>query len=264
MNKINFERLNNTRDLGGIVTAYGVIKPGKLIRSGGLESAGPKDIDLLQDLVSLVVDFRTDQERSQGPDPEIEGIDNIHIPVIGDLTAGISRDEKSDEQALRMLVTDPEGSMNYMCRIYKSFITSERSLEGYRKFVETLLEGRNKAILWHCTAGKDRTGFATAIVLEMLGADRETIISNYLRSNELREPALRARLKMYAGDKDIDPKLETAFRNLFGARREYFDAAYSKADEVYGSFSNYLLDGLKLTHADIERMRNLYLYDPEK
>ena len=96
MKKIEFEQLNNTRDLGGIVVQDGyMIVTDRLIRSGRLGIGSESDIERIGELVSVVVDFRSDNERSETPDPDIPGVVNIHIPIIDDLAAGVSRDQKS-------------------------------------------------------------------------------------------------------------------------------------------------------------------------
>ena len=258
---MKFERLNNTRDLGGIITAEGKqIAYGKLIRSGRLGIGSEEDIRKISDLVSAVVDFRSDNEKKETPDPDIEGVESFHIPIIEDLAAGVSRDQKSDEEAFMMLVNDPDGALNYMCRTYEGFVTSESAIKGYRRFVDLLLEGREKAILWHCTAGKDRAGFAAAIVLEMLGVDRETIIQNYLKTNDLIEDDINRMVGMFfkmtgSGEKDA----ESALRYMFSARREYLEAAYACIEHKYGDFRGFLTEGLGVTEEDIARMRNMYL-----
>ena len=258
---MEFERLNNTRDLGGIATTDGKhIVRGKLIRSGRLGIGSEEDIRKISETVSAVVDFRSDNEKSESPDPDIEGVESFHIPVIEDLAAGVSRDQKSDEEAFMMLSNDPDGALRYMCRTYEDFVTSESALKGYRQFVDLLLEGREKAILWHCTAGKDRAGFAAAIVLEMLGVDRETIIQNYLKTNDLIEDDINRMVGMFfkmtgSGDKNT----ESALRYMFSARREYLDAAFDCIEHKYGDFRGFLTDGLGVSDEDIARMRKMYL-----
>ena len=258
---MKFERLNNTRDLGGIATTEGKhIAYGKLIRSGRLGTGTEEDIRMIGDLVSAVVDFRSDNEKSETPDPEIKDVESFHIPVIEDLAAGVSRDKKSDEEAFMMLANDPDGALKYMCRTYEDFVISESALKGYRRFVDLLLEGREKAILWHCTAGKDRAGFAAAIVLEMLGVDRETIIQDYLKTNDLIEDDINRMVGMFfkmagSGDKNT----ESALRYMFSARREYLEAAFYCIEHKYGDFRGFLTEGLGLSEEDITRMRNMYL-----
>ena len=258
---MDFEKLNNTRDLGGIAATDGKkIACGRLIRSGRLGIGSEEDIRKIGDLVSAVVDFRSDNEISETPDPEIKGVESFHIPIIEDLAAGVSRDQKSDEEAFMMLANDPDGALKYMCKTYEGFVTSESALEGYRRFVDLLLEGKEKAILWHCTAGKDRAGFATVIVLEMLGVDRETIIQNYLKTNDFIENDINRMVGMFfkmtgSGDKGT----ENALRYMFSARREYLEAAFDCIEHKYGDFKGFLIEGLGLSEEDIARMRDMYL-----
>lgn len=261
MKRIAFEQLNNTRDLGGIVTEDGrAVVSGRFIRSGRLGIGSEEDIRKIGELVSAVVDFRSENERNETPDPEISGVENLHIPIIDDLAAGVSRDQQSDEEAFMMLAKDPDGSLKYMCRTYEGFVTSESARKGYRHFVDLLLEGRDKAILWHCTAGKDRAGFATVIVLEMLGVDRETIVQNYLRTNDLIEDDINGMVGMFfkmtgSGDQNT----ERALRYMFSARREYIDAAYGIIENKYGDFRSFLEEGLGIGEKEIARMRDMYL-----
>ena len=258
---MQFERLNNTRDLGGIATTDGKhIKYGKLIRSGRLGIGSEKDIRRIGDLVSAVVDFRSDNEKKETPDPDIGGVESFHIPIIEDLAAGVSRDQKSDEEAFMMLANDPDGALKYMCSTYEGFVTSESARKGYRQFVDLLLEGREKAILWHCTAGKDRAGFATVIVLEMLGIDRETIIQNYLKTNDLIEDDINRMVGMFFKMTGSGTnKTESALRYMFSARREYLEAVFDCIEHKYGDFKGFLTEGLGLSEKDIARMRNMYL-----
>ena len=258
---MKFERLNNTRDLGGIAATDGKhITYGKLIRSGRLGTGSEEDIRTIGDLVSAVVDFRSDNEKSETPDPEIKGVESFHIPIIEDLAAGVSRDQKSDEEAFMMLANDPDGALKYMCRTYEGFVTSESARKGYRRFVDLLLEGREKAILWHCTAGKDRAGFAAAIVLEMLGVDRETIIQNYLKTNDLIEDDINRMVSMFFKmTGSSDKNTESALRYMFSAKREYLEAAFNCVEHKYGDFKGFLTEGLGISDEDITRMRNMYL-----
>lgn len=258
---MKFDRLNNTRDLGGLTGADGrKVLMNKLIRSGRLSPGSEEDIKKIGNLVSAVVDFRSENERLEAPDPSIDGVSYYHIPIIGDLAAGVSRDQKSDKEAFMMLVNDPDGALKYMCRMYMGFASSKAALAGYRSFVNLLLENERKATLWHCTAGKDRAGFASVIVLEILGADRDTIMENYLMTNTLIKSDVDKIVNMFfnmigSGDE----KTEQSLRNMFEARSEYLEAAYAGVEELYGDFKTFLAEGLRLTESDIQKMRDKYL-----
>ena len=253
MGRIELEKLNNTRDLTDITLPHGHIKPGRLIRSGLLEKAIRSDLQWIRDNVSVVVDFRSVREIFEAPDPYVEGVERMHCPIIDDLAAGVSRDSKSDEEALDLLKANPDSAMSYMCRMYERFVTSEAARRGYEAFVRKVLKNREKAVLWHCTVGKDRAGFGTAIVLEMLGADRETIISDYLETNRYIEPDIKAMVNFFFGMiENPDSDTETALRILFGARREFLEAAYAKVEEQYGSFDTYIKYGLHVSDEDMQ------------
>ena len=253
MKRILLEKLNNTRDLGGIEVPGGTIAPGRLIRSGQPGRASEADLEWIAANVSTVIDFRTPMERGEVPDPDIKGVENIHLPIVDDLTAGVSRDAQSDEEAIHMLLEDPNSAKEYMSDMYRTFVESEKARDGYEAFVNKLFEDRDKAILWHCTAGKDRAGFATVIALEMLGADRGTIMENYLATNDYIEADIEGMVNFFfgrAGGANADA--ERALRYLFGAHREFLEAAYASAEELYGSISGYIRDGLHVDDAAIE------------
>ena len=117
--KIDFENLNNTRDLGGMPAEDGRrIVPGKLIRSGHLFFASEADADRLSALVGEVVDFRNERECAEKPDPELAFVTFHRIPIFGKTTAGVTREESVDWHSLEGLLGDADGARDYMCRTY--------------------------------------------------------------------------------------------------------------------------------------------------
>ena len=259
--QILFETLPNTRDLGGMTGADGrKIRPGKLIRSGHLSAASEKDREKLAGLVDTFVDFRTDQECAEKPDPVIEGISFFRIPILEEQKAGVTRDEDSYEKIRRNMLRDAEIARKYMCGIYSGFIASAHCRSQYERFVRLLLEDHQKAVLWHCTAGKDRAGFGTVIVQELLGVSRADITEDYLKTNVYLEPEIRELsqdILQFCGA--VSPEAEKALRYMFAAWQEYLDTAFDRITEYFGDFDRYLADGLHITPADRERLRELYL-----
>lgn len=256
-----FEKLSNTRDLGGMPAADGRrIRCGRLMRSGHLFGASEADRAALTALVDAVVDFRTEKERREKPDPQLAGTDYHHLPILNDLTEGVTREREADEKAIMLLMRDAGKAKSYMCSIYTGFVANAFSVEGYARFVRLLLEERDGALLWHCTAGKDRAGFASVIVEELLGVDRGVIKEDYLRTNEhlMQEVAsLREMLRRQTGQ--MSEEAERAMGYMFGAAEEYLEAAYRKANELYGSFEGFLTQGLRVTEEDRARLRHMYL-----
>lgn len=255
-----FEKLNNTRDLGGMRTASGErIKPGRLIRSGRLCLASEADIEHLTGLVSVIVDFRSARELAESPDPTVPGAENIHLPIFREREVGVTREKESDREAMRLAFEDPEATMGIMRRIYANFAADEYAVSQYRRFVRIILDGAENAVLWHCTAGKDRAGFASVIVQELLGVDRGAIMADYLLTNEnLREECdelIRSAVQRSSGSEQA----ERAARLFFSAQKEFLEATYEKAEELYGSFEGFLTEALGVTADDRAKLRKMYL-----
>jgi protein-tyrosine phosphatase len=130
--------------------------------------------------------------------------------------------------------------------------------------VVTLLSA-GRPVLTHCFAGKDRTGFVIATVLEAIGVERDAIVADYLRSNES-VPLLRERItEMLEQRTDIELTPEvikfTEARlsdEVLGVRPEYLDAARRTIDEAFGSLDGYLRDA-GITAADIDRLHSALL-----
>ena len=177
---VDIPGMNNTRDLGGMRTKdRRRIRSGMLYRSAKLSDL--KDPDWFKEHVSLVVDMRSSQEVGESPDPEILGVEYLHLPIFEMQASGVTRDEESDRRIGPP--PDPETAIENMAKVYARFVTDEFCLAQYRRFVRLLFEPREKAILWHCTAGKDRTGTGALIIQEILGVGREDIMADYLITN---------------------------------------------------------------------------------
>ena len=256
-----FEKLNNTRDLGGMTTVTGErIKPGRLIRSGRLCLANEADRELLARTVSVVVDFRGEREATENPDPVIPGVEYFHLPIFRERQVGVTREEESDREAVRLPFEDPEAALGVMCEIYANFVADEFPISQYRRFLDIVLEDHEKAILWHCTAGKDRTGFASVIVQELLGVDRSTVTADYLLTNEnIREECEELIQMTMERSKNPSETVERAARLFFSAQKAFLDATSAKAEELYGSFDGFLTRGLGVTDAQRTRLKKMYL-----
>ena len=258
---LKFDKLHNIRDLGDIGTKDGrKIRRGRLIRCGHLSDLSDSDRFLLSQMLSVVVDFRTRQERNKQPDQEIEGVEYHHIPVVDSLTAGISREEEADKGAVAILLHRPAEARQYMCHLYSSFALGEYAISQYAKFVRLLTEDHDRAVLWHCTAGKDRAGIATVIVLELLGVPREEIIADYLYTREcIAEEMRRLSIWIKKEEGTDSPLADEALRYLFGAEEEYILTFYRAVEEKYAGMPAYLSDGLGITREEPDRLRELYL-----
>ena len=264
MEKIQgFVSLSNIRDLGGIKTADGKkIRRNRLIRSGHLSNLNKEETDLLKTLVSVIVDFRTDEECARQPDCSIVGVRYCHLPASEKL-AGISREEESDQSIKHMMMKDPFEAKKYMCTMYETLGKSPVSAKAYSSFLQILLENRERGSIFHCTAGKDRAGCAAAVIETILGVSHTDVVEDYLLTNTFIKGDVE-RLKKFlteqAGVKEDEQKqAESALQYLFGADLEYIDSFFHAIDRTYGSFENYVHDALMLSDDDIETLRCLYL-----
>ena len=275
------EKLNNVRDLGGMAAADGRrIRKGLLIRSGHLFAASEKDREFLQDSVRTIVDFRSDKECREKPEPELLGVTYVRLPVFREIKAGVTRDAESNDVMFEMAARDPQLAEAFMRKTYESFLGDPFSVRQFRRFLDILLEApgeegraergkastepteafKEKAVLWHCTAGKDRTGVAAAIVETILGVSREDVYRDYLATNKY----LKEEVRQFVDDLrktlgEPDDEMRAACSLLFETREEYLDVVFRMARERCGSFEDFLTRELSVTENKRERFREKYL-----
>lgn len=242
----------NARDLGGLPTTDGRrVRVGRLIRTPALGRLTEDDLTVLGRLApACVVDLRDDSETAVAPPNRLVGDPYlVRLPVLDPAHPGFTylsavlhgRDLAGyDDQARR-------GAAAAMATVYRWFVTGAAAREGFARAVRLAADPANLPLLFHCSAGKDRTGWLAVVLLTALGVDEETVRADYLRHNELtvelREAMSAAMLRRRP---ELDP--ETA-RAVLEVRPEYLDAGYDEARRVYGSFDAYLADGLGMTAA---------------
>ena len=262
----SFEGLANLRDLGGTETADGrTVRAGMLLRSDQLAHATPSDIARLDTMgIMEVIDFRSSRERGERPDCDIAGASNLHLPVFDDIAEGITRDEESDKIVFKVILESAEAGTGIiderMQGMYREFVASPFAVSQYTRFVGEVLRcaEAGRAVLWHCTAGKDRAGFATAIVLETLGVGRDAIFEDYLLTNG-RLATMTENLIDHFASFFTTEAMRTAARRFFSADESYLGAAYAAAEERYGSFAAFLEQGLGIDAAKRDRFKELLL-----
>ncbi|GIG71304.1 tyrosine-protein phosphatase [Phytomonospora endophytica] len=235
----------NVRDLGGYPTSNGrVVAEGRLFRAGALNALTDDDVMALAGLgLASVVDFRTAGEiHAAGPDRLPDGLEVTALPVGGgDLDRYYNAAFDPAERA-RLL----EGGRNVgaLVSINRSFVADDAERARFGDAVRLIAESGSLPLLFHCTAGKDRTGWLAAIVLTILGVDRETVMADYLLSNEYFLPAgEKLMAKFAASGVEVDTGL---FRPLIEQRPAYLEAAFAEAEARFGSFDEFLYKGLGL------------------
>jgi protein-tyrosine phosphatase len=258
--RIPFDGPGNLRDLGGYQAADGrTVRWGVLYRSDHLGGLSARDLRQLRHLeLAVLVDFRSAAEKAAAPNrlPRSHPIRVVELPLFDDdasdamgagLRARIVRGDLAGIDGAALLIEANQ-------RLATEFTPS------YRQFVAELLAAGGAPVLFHCTAGKDRTGFAAAIVLRLLGVPEEVIVADYLRSKTYSLAARRRDLLLLRMLKGRE--LTALVRTLLGVEAAYLQAAFDAIDREYGSFAAYARDGLGLSEADVTRLRDTLLEEP--
>ena len=257
--KLEFEKLNNTRDLGSIFTKDGSkIKANKLFRSGNVFPDSETDKANLNDLVDTIVDFRTDAEVYEKPDPKLKDVKLYNIEVVGNKSVGISK-EKGFEHSLIDLMRDAYHCKLFMEGMYKGFF-DKSCLDAYKEFFRILLEDHKKGVLFHCTAGKDRTGFASVLIELLLGVSWENIVEDYMYTAECSKEEIQ-RLSdwfVYKIGEDT-PEIRQAVDYAFSPQEEYLEILKQTFKERYSSLEEFYKKELGLDETKVKRFKELYL-----
>ncbi len=263
------ENIENFRDLGGIETEDGkTVKNGKLFRCADLSSASENDIEKIKQLgIDTIIDFRSTRETMVKKDPEIENVKYYHINLFKEKLDGIERNDKEDhfyEWMIEQSYDYPNRFADQMVRNYSTMISEEYPLNGYRRFFDILLDENNNKILWHCSAGKDRTGIAAILILEALGADRDQIYENYLETNKHLKHSVsevQETVKRIAGEHPNYEAILDSFSKAMSASKEFIDNCYRTMIEKAGSPQAYLEKYFEIDKQKRDRLKEKYCED---
>ncbi|MFT8871697.1 MAG: tyrosine-protein phosphatase [Sporolactobacillus sp.] len=210
---IGLTGVNNARNLGGYMASSGKsVKMGVLLRSARLQRATAADLSILKNQYHLtqIIDLRTSKEAAEHPDPAISGVIETSLPLL-------SEKEKLGD----------------MKEEYADMVTDDYSISALKQFFTLVLKHRQGALLFHCTAGKDRTGVAAMLLLRALGLSKATVIQDYLLSNR------------YYGKTVV--------------QKNWADDVFDIIDSQYGSTLHFLESRVGLTADQINQLRAQYL-----
>ena len=241
---------HNTRELGGYTTTDGqTVKWGMLFRSDKLSDISDIDKEYLQNLgIKRIVDFRSEDEKSEDPDKIPEGINYVEMPIRVD---GAMR---TKIEAVLRGETDREVK-SFLIDANKEFVTSYTDV--YEGFLRALIDNGSPT-LFHCTAGKDRAGFAAAITLIALGVSKEDVVADYMKTNTY----TAERIEEVLGQIELMSLYQTdaeVLRPLLGVEQEYIETAFKTAEDKYGSLENFIREGLNISDEDIQKLRSQFL-----
>ena len=253
---LNFEGIANFRDLGGYPAAGNQrVKWGLLYRSGTFAHSSRADLGGLQQLqLSSLIDFRSSMEKEEEPNnlPSPTGFTVVDIPILDDGNKALVGEIMERVETGNFEGFDPNLAMEQANRQFAGEFTPQ-----FRQFIHTLLDAGGQPVVWHCSAGKDRTGFASAILLRILGVPEDIIMEDYMASKlhalEARRNQLRL-LRLFKGDEAAD-KLAV----MMGVEKPWLEAAFEEIDLKWGSFDNYVRQGLELSDNDIRQLQSQLL-----
>lgn len=234
----------NCRDLGGYVTNDGRrVRWGRLFRSDQLAELSDADLTLFESLgLRTVCDLRGEGERQHKPNRALRGTVDVHaigfMPHRGDELLAQARGGQIDVAGIEQRVRE----------IYRRFVIEQSA--SFARLLQLIASPEALPLLFHCTSGRDRTGFASAIVLLALGVPRGTVAEDYALSNRYRRD-----LTFQIGG-SVAPEVMAA---LTQAHPDYLAAAFTAIDAQWGSVERYLRDGLGLDVDTQQRLQDQLL-----
>ena len=252
----------NVRDIGGYRSVHGLeVTRGRLFRSDSLSQLTSADVEKLDRLgLRTVIDFRTPGEVLLGGDDRLPyAVEFAHLPVSGgDLGAIYELIASGDHERQRRELGGGRAA-SFMAEMNRGFVTDSRQREAFGAALRLLCSPGRLPLLYHCTGGKDRAGWMTAIVLTALGVPREPVLRDYLLSNDFhRTGYAKLRLDLVKTGIVADPEL---LRPLLEQSATYLGAAFEEADRSYGSFGRFLTYGLEVSQTMLAELRRALLGD---
>lgn len=256
---VSVASMPNFRDVGGRRTRDGTaLRMGVLYRSDQIPPLPDEDARVLAGLgLRYIYDLRTEAERSMLPDERVPGATHVALDVLAD-------DRQSMPARLLRLLADPgqaesmlgEGRGTAMfVASYRSFVELPSARAAFRRLFEGLAEPDRLPAVVHCTTGKDRTGWAVAALLLLLGVPRDDVMAEYLLTNEQLLPALSPMFTAFA-DAGGDPAV---LHPVLGVRAEYLNHALHLVREQHGSIEGYFTGALGLGEASLAALRGRFL-----
>ena len=252
----------NLRDLGGWRTGDGAtVRHGLLFRSAELDKLADDDLGAFERLgIRTIYDLRSEDERATEPDRVPGEIEHVVIDILADSSS------TAPAQVIQVL-SDPKAAeelfgggraVQLFQHAYRELVHLPSALEGYRRFFSDIARPEHRPALFHCTTGKDRTGWAAAAMLMLLGVSDEDVMQDYMLTNEELIPLVQPVFDSFqaAGG---DPEL---LRPVLGVEREYLGASIKEMGKQYGTIEDYFNKGLHIDRATRQTLRSAYTSRP--
>ena len=249
---VDFEKVTNFRDLGGIKTQDGrMVKWGRIFRSGNLSGLKKNEFDKFKDLdIQTIYDLRTSHEIDGKEDRLPVETKYIHAPTVKDNEGQIAQ--------LRAKVIAGKISEMEAREQTAAFYKDAVSLNvGSLRDIIGQIAGSEQPVLYHCSAGKDRTGIVSALILSILNVDRKTIMDEYLMSNYYRTKKTEKLLGKARLAKIIKPRMNLKAIEVFmTVDAAFMNAVFEVIDKQYGGTDKFIENQLQINQETRNRIIN--------
>lgn len=261
MRLLQLEGAVNVRDPGGYRTAHGLeVARGRVLRGDALSRLTAADVATLGGLgLRTVVDFRLPGEVLTGGEDRLPpGATRISLPVHGADVGTFYDLIASGEHRWQAEVLGQGRATEFVLGMHRGFVADPRQRDAFGIALRMMADaGRGLPLLYHCTSGKDRTGWMTAILLTTLGVPHATVLEDYLLSNDVyRTRYFRLGNDLVKTGMMRDPGL---LRPILELNPSYLDAAFDEVGQRYGSFHQFLYRGLGMDEQTMGQLRDALL-----
>jgi protein-tyrosine phosphatase len=263
--QIGLDGAVNVRDIGGYRTSYGTsVVRGRLFRGDALNALTDQDLGAISALdLCTVIDFRTPGEvLVSGPDRLPRGLAPVSMPVAGGDLAGVHEIIASGDHELQWRKLGRGRAAALMVDINRGFVADPRQREMFGAALRLLCIPGRLPGLYHCSGGKDRSGWMTAIILTILGVSRELVIRDYLLSNDYHRTGYQK--LSYDLIKTGIIKDQELIWPILEQSPTYLGAAFDEAERQYGSFAAFLARGLETSESTLRELRMGMLGDSDQ
>jgi len=247
---VTIDGVLNVRDLGSYqsVDPSFVTKPSLMYRSGevsGITEEGKSQLKALG--ITHIFDLRSDPEMAkwQSPIPQIDGVEVIHAPVF-------KNEDYSPEVMAKKFKLYSANKTEAFMELYTQIM--DNAGPSFRTILRHIRDNPNSGCIFHCTAGKDRTGILAALLLKLAGVDDQTIAEDYALTRVGREPA-REKIMARLREEPLFASNNEAALNMFSCRSDTMVAFLVLLEEKYSGVEGYLKGVVQLTDEDISAVR---------
>jgi len=253
--RIDIPSVPNMRDIGGYAATGGRVRTGQLYRSTDLTHLAGDDLEKFAALgIHTVFDLRTEPERAAEPDVVPEGTEQVVCDVLkgapGAAPAQVIKAISDPAAAADMFGGDK--ALQLFQGGYRQNVSLPSALAAYREFFTRISDDAQRPALFHCTTGKDRTGWAAASTLMLLGVSEKDVFYDYELTNRDLLPALKPLFEHFraaGGDPDV-------LKPVLGVQAAYLQASLDEMKQKFGSIEGYFADGLGIDADGQQRLRD--------